>query len=85
MPVAVCFRSLDTLSRGRILFPHPPHSPKRRLPKLFDEGRLTDGQGETIDCPDAIFIMTSNLASTVIAEHGWELREQAEAIKSVRR
>jgi ATP-dependent Clp protease ATP-binding subunit ClpC len=31
--------------------------------QLFDEGRLTDGQGETIDGSGAIFIMTSNLGS----------------------
>ncbi|UYV68168.1 CLPB [Cordylochernes scorpioides] len=32
------------------------------LLQLFDEGRLTDGKGSTIECKDAIFIMTSNLA-----------------------
>ncbi|XP_016359132.1 caseinolytic peptidase B protein homolog [Sinocyclocheilus anshuiensis] len=31
--------------------------------QLFDEGRLTDGKGKTIECKDAIFIMTSNAAS----------------------
>lgn len=51
--------------------------------QLFDEGRLTDGKGDTIDCPDAIFIMTSNLASTVIADHAWDLRQQAEAVRTV--
>uniref|UniRef100_A0A671RAZ9 Caseinolytic peptidase B protein homolog n=1 Tax=Sinocyclocheilus anshuiensis TaxID=1608454 RepID=A0A671RAZ9_9TELE len=30
--------------------------------QLFDEGRLTDGKGKTIECKDAIFIMTSNAA-----------------------
>ncbi|KAF3847862.1 hypothetical protein F7725_020890 [Dissostichus mawsoni] len=30
--------------------------------QLFDEGRLTDGKGKTIECKDAIFIMTSNIA-----------------------
>ncbi|WAR00347.1 CLPB-like protein [Mya arenaria] len=46
--------------------------------QLFDEGRLTDGKGTTIECKDAIFIMTSNLASDEIAEHGLELRKEAE-------
>lgn len=34
--------------------------------QVFDEGRLTDGKGETVDCRDAIFIMTSNLAQDQI-------------------
>ena len=44
------------------------------LLQLFDEGRLTDGQGETIHVPNAIFIMTSNLGSELIAEHAINLR-----------
>lgn len=44
--------------------------------QLFDEGRLTDGQGKTVECKDAIFIMTSNLASDEIAEHGLKLRNE---------
>ncbi|PFX22654.1 Caseinolytic peptidase B protein-like [Stylophora pistillata] len=44
---------------------------------LFDEGRLTDGQGKTIVCKDAIFVMTSNLASEEIANHALELRREA--------
>ena len=43
---------------------------------LFDEGRMTDGQGKTIECKDAIFIMTSNLAQTQIAEHALSLRSK---------
>lgn len=46
--------------------------------QLFDEGRLTDGQGNTIDCKDALFVMTSNLASEVIAAHGLKLRREAQ-------
>ena len=44
--------------------------------QLFDEGRLTDGQGQTIECKDAIFVMTSNLASNEIAKHGLKLRRE---------
>ncbi|KAF0989742.1 hypothetical protein HZS_7684, partial [Henneguya salminicola] len=44
--------------------------------QLFDEGRLTDGQGNTISCPSAIFIMTSNLASEEIAKYATKLRLQ---------
>ncbi|UXI23121.1 Sars1 allergen SMIPP-C [Sarcoptes scabiei] len=48
--------------------------------QLFDEGRLTDGQGKTIECKDAIFIMTSNLASDEIAEYGTKLRREGEEL-----
>lgn len=46
--------------------------------QLFDEGRLTDGQGNTIVCKDALFVMTSNLASEEIAAHGLKLRREAQ-------
>ena len=49
----------------------------RAFPLFSLQGRLTDGQGKTIDCKDAIFVMTSNLASEKIAEHGMELRHEA--------
>ena len=42
------------------------------LLQLFDEGRLTDGQGKTIECKNAIFIMTSNLATRGLSQ----LREE---------
>lgn len=48
------------------------------LLQLFDEGRLTDGKGKTIECKEAIFIMTSNLASDEIAQYGLELRREME-------
>ncbi|XP_032365943.1 caseinolytic peptidase B protein homolog [Etheostoma spectabile] len=48
--------------------------------QLFDEGRLTDGKGKTIECKDAIFIMTSNIASDEIAQHALQLREEAEVL-----
>ncbi|XP_076446831.1 mitochondrial disaggregase-like [Babylonia areolata] len=48
--------------------------------QLFDEGRLTDGKGKTIECKDAIFIMTSNLASEEIADYGMQLREEAKRL-----
>ena len=52
------------------------------LLQLFDEGRLTDGKGKTIECTDAIFIMTSNLASEEIAQHALELRDETNKIMS---
>lgn len=48
--------------------------------QLFDEGRLTDGKGKTIECKDAVFIMTSNVASEEIAQHALQLRQEAEHI-----
>lgn len=50
--------------------------------KTFYQGRLTDGKGNTIDCKNAIFIMTSNLASDEIAQHAVMLREEVESNKS---
>jgi ATP-dependent Clp protease ATP-binding subunit ClpB len=37
------------------------------LLQLFDEGRLTDGQGRTVDFRNTIVIMTSNLGTEQIA------------------
>ena len=50
------------------------------------KGRLTDGQGRTIECKEAIFVMTSNLASEEIAQHALQLRKEGEgAAKTYRR
>ena len=38
------------------------------LLQVLDDGRLTDGQGRTVDFRNAILILTSNLGSSVIAE-----------------
>lgn len=54
------------------------------LLQLFDEGRLTDGKGKTIECKSAIFVMTSNLASQEIAQHALSLREEIEKLKDER-
>lgn len=45
---------------------------------------MTDGRGKTIECKEAIFIMTSNLASDEIAEHALQLREEAEKLSKER-
>ncbi|GFG28773.1 hypothetical protein Cfor_10764, partial [Coptotermes formosanus] len=50
------------------------------LLQLFDEGRLTDGKGKTIECKGAMFIMTSNLANEEIAQHALQLRREAKLI-----
>ena len=38
--------------------------------QLLDDGRLTDGKGRTVDFKNTVVIMTSNLGSHFIAEHG---------------
>lgn len=52
--------------------------------QLFDEGRLTDGKGKTIECKDAMFVMTSNLASDEIAGYGIQLRHEAQRMAEQR-
>jgi ATP-dependent Clp protease ATP-binding subunit ClpB len=39
------------------------------LLQVLDDGRLTDGQGRTVDFKNTIVIMTSNLGSAVIQEY----------------
>jgi len=38
------------------------------LLQVMDDGRLTDGQGRTVDFRNAVIVMTSNLGSTLIQE-----------------
>jgi ATP-dependent Clp protease ATP-binding subunit ClpB len=40
------------------------------LLQILDDGRLTDGQGRTVDFKNTIIIMTSNVGSHIIAEVG---------------
>ena len=42
------------------------------LLQVLDDGRLTDGQGRTVDFRNTVIIMTSNLGSNVIQEHAGE-------------
>ncbi len=46
------------------------------LLQVLDDGRLTDGQGRTVDFRNAIVVMTSNLGSTVIQEFSGEKYEE---------
>jgi ATP-dependent Clp protease ATP-binding subunit ClpB len=39
------------------------------LLQVLDDGRLTDGQGRTVDFKNTIVIMTSNLGSPIIQEY----------------
>lgn len=49
------------------------------LLQIFDEGRLTDSKGRTVNCRNAIFIMTSNLGSELLLkklEHTREITKE---------
>ena len=48
------------------------------LLQVLDDGRLTDGQGRTVDFRNAVIIMTSNVASPIIQEHCQEGSGDAE-------
>ncbi|MEN6581611.1 MAG: ATP-dependent chaperone ClpB [Armatimonadota bacterium] len=40
------------------------------LLQILDDGRLTDGQGRTVDFKNTVIILTSNVGSDTIREHG---------------
>ncbi|GAB0149227.1 ATP-dependent Clp protease ATP-binding subunit ClpB [Marichromatium gracile] len=42
------------------------------LLQVLDDGRLTDGQGRTVDFRNTVIVMTSNLGSDVIQQHAGE-------------
>ncbi len=46
------------------------------LLQLLDDGRLTDGQGRTVDFKNTLVIMTSNLGSNWILELGEDQRDE---------
>ena len=50
------------------------------LLQVLDDGRLTDGQGRTVDFKNVVLIMTSNIGSDLILSHGPAMsdRESAE-------
>jgi ATP-dependent Clp protease ATP-binding subunit ClpB len=50
------------------------------LLQLLDDGRLTDGQGRTVDFRNTIVIMTSNLGSAVFSDPSIEREKQREAV-----
>ncbi|WP_218644624.1 ATP-dependent chaperone ClpB [Thiomicrorhabdus cannonii] len=50
------------------------------LLQVLDDGRLTDGQGRTVDFKNTVIVMTSNLGSQVIQEKAGE--ENYEAMKA---
>ncbi len=46
------------------------------LLQVLDDGRLTDGQGRTVDFRNTLIILTSNLGSHLLAEHSGEITEK---------
>jgi ATP-dependent Clp protease ATP-binding subunit ClpA len=48
------------------------------LLQILDDGRLTDGQGRTVDFKNTLVIMTSNIGSRAIFEYGTTDRKEME-------
>ncbi len=55
------------------------------LLQLLDDGRLTDGQGRTVDFRNTVVIMTSNLGSEVYGQTGGSEDEKKEQVLHVLR
>ena len=53
------------------------------LLQVLDDGRLTDGQGRTVDFRNTILIMTSNLGSQLIADPTLPDSSKPDAVLSV--
>ena len=53
------------------------------LLQALDEGRLTDGQGRTVDFKNTILIMTSNLGSEILRDEKLQEKEKQDQVKSV--
>jgi ATP-dependent Clp protease ATP-binding subunit ClpB len=53
------------------------------LLQVLDDGRLTDGQGRTVDFRNTILILTSNLGSTIIADQSVPEERRRDAVMEV--
>jgi ATP-dependent Clp protease ATP-binding subunit ClpB len=53
------------------------------LLQVLDDGRLTDGQGRTVDFRNTILILTSNLGSAFIADPALDDQAKRDAVMSV--
>jgi ATP-dependent Clp protease ATP-binding subunit ClpB len=53
------------------------------LLQVLDDGRLTDGQGRTVDFRNVILIMTSNLGSQYLADQSLEADLKRQAVMGV--
>ncbi len=58
------------------------------LLQILDDGRLTDGQGRTVDFKNAVIIMTSNIGSSIIHESnaiGFSVNQKVNGQEDVRK
>ncbi|MEJ2854810.1 MULTISPECIES: ATP-dependent chaperone ClpB [unclassified Saccharothrix] len=53
------------------------------LLQVLDDGRLTDGQGRTVDFRNTILVLTSNLGSQAIADPALDERQRTDAVMNV--
>jgi ATP-dependent Clp protease ATP-binding subunit ClpB len=53
------------------------------LLQVLDDGRLTDGQGRTVDFRNTILILTSNLGSQIIADQSLPEEQRRDAVMDV--
>jgi ATP-dependent Clp protease ATP-binding subunit ClpB len=53
------------------------------LLQVLDDGRLTDGQGRTVDFRNTILVLTSNLGSQAIADANLDETQRKDAVLSV--
>ncbi len=54
------------------------------LLQVLDDGRLTDGQGRTVDFKNTVVIMTSNLGSELFQQEG-AVKQREEAVRALMR
>ncbi len=53
------------------------------LLQVLDDGRLTDGQGRTVDFRNVILVLTSNLGSSLIADPALDETQRRDAVMGV--
>jgi len=53
------------------------------LLQVLDDGRLTDGQGRTVDFRNAVVILTSNLGSQFISDQALDESARKDAVLAV--
>ncbi|MEJ8279738.1 ATP-dependent chaperone ClpB [Pseudonocardia spirodelae] len=53
------------------------------LLQVLDDGRLTDGQGRTVDFRNTILVLTSNLGSQAIADQALDEKAREDAVMAV--
>jgi ATP-dependent Clp protease ATP-binding subunit ClpB len=53
------------------------------LLQVLDDGRLTDGQGRTVDFRNVVLILTSNLGSTFLVDPALDQEKKHEAVLNV--